>query len=35
MEALVDRCLADYDENGWRAQDYYNGEDVSILGRMS
>jgi 4-hydroxyphenylacetate 3-monooxygenase len=33
MEALADRCMADYDEDGWRHSAYRDGADVSILGR--
>ena len=33
MEALVERCMADYDENGWIAEGYYNGNDVSVVAR--
>jgi 4-hydroxyphenylacetate 3-monooxygenase len=33
MEALVERCMADYDENGWTTEGYYNGDDVSIVAR--
>jgi 4-hydroxyphenylacetate 3-monooxygenase len=31
MEALVDQCLADYDEAGWTDSAYHGGEDVSQL----
>jgi 4-hydroxyphenylacetate 3-monooxygenase len=34
MEALVDACMADYDEDGWRDPAYHGGEDVSVLGRL-
>jgi 4-hydroxyphenylacetate 3-monooxygenase len=34
MEALAEECMADYDENGWKAPDYHSGEDVSILGKL-
>jgi 4-hydroxyphenylacetate 3-monooxygenase len=33
MEALVDRCMADYDENGWKVSDYHSADDVSIVGK--
>jgi 4-hydroxyphenylacetate 3-monooxygenase len=33
MEALVDKCMADYDENGWKHPAYKDGTDVSALGR--
>ncbi len=33
MEALADKCMADYDETGWRGTDYHSGADVSILGK--
>jgi 4-hydroxyphenylacetate 3-monooxygenase len=35
MEALVDQCLADYDENGWKDDAYHDGEDISVLDRLS
>jgi 4-hydroxyphenylacetate 3-monooxygenase len=35
MEALVDQCLADYDENGWKDDAYHDGADVSILDRLT
>jgi 4-hydroxyphenylacetate 3-monooxygenase len=34
MEALVEGCMADYDEDGWRDSAYYNGDDVSILDQI-
>jgi hypothetical protein len=33
MEALVERCMADYDEHGWKDPAYRDGTDVSVLGR--
>jgi len=33
MEALADRCMADYDEDGWKSDRYSDGSDVSILGK--
>ena len=30
MEAFVDRCMADYDEDGWKDQDYVGNADVSV-----
>ena len=33
MEALVERCMADYDENGWLASGYHSGDDVSVVGK--
>ena len=35
MEALVERCMADYDEDGWKDPAYRGGEDVSILGKIN
>jgi 4-hydroxyphenylacetate 3-monooxygenase len=35
MEALVERCMADYDENGWKDPAYHSGEDVSVLGKLT
>jgi 4-hydroxyphenylacetate 3-monooxygenase len=34
MEAMVERCMADYNEDGWKDRAYHDGEDVSALGRM-
>jgi 4-hydroxyphenylacetate 3-monooxygenase len=31
MEAFAERCMADYDENGWTDHAYFNGEDMSVL----
>jgi 4-hydroxyphenylacetate 3-monooxygenase len=33
MEALVEQCMADYDEDGWKDAAYSNGEDVQVLDR--
>ena len=33
MEALVDKCMADYDENGWKNPAYKNGDDIRIAGK--
>jgi 4-hydroxyphenylacetate 3-monooxygenase len=33
MEALVERCMADYDESGWNDPAYCDGSEVSVLGR--
>jgi len=35
MEALAERCMADYDENGWKDPAYHAGDDVSVLGELS
>jgi 4-hydroxyphenylacetate 3-monooxygenase len=35
MEALADKCMADYDENGWLKSPYADGSDMSILGKAS
>ncbi|MDX2158222.1 MAG: 4-hydroxyphenylacetate 3-hydroxylase N-terminal domain-containing protein [Hyphomicrobiaceae bacterium] len=35
MEALVERCMADYDENGWKDSAYFDGADVSVHGRTT
>jgi 4-hydroxyphenylacetate 3-monooxygenase len=32
MIALADRCLADYDENGWRDPAWLNPDDVAHHG---
>jgi len=34
MEVLADRCMADYDEEGWRHAGYSDGADISILGKL-
>jgi 4-hydroxyphenylacetate 3-monooxygenase len=31
MEALVDQCMADYDENGWKHPAYRDSKDISIV----
>jgi 4-hydroxyphenylacetate 3-monooxygenase len=35
MVALAERCMADYDEDGWTDPDYQGGEDVSVVGKVS
>jgi hypothetical protein len=30
MEDLVDKCMADYDEDGWKDPAYYDGKDISV-----
>jgi hypothetical protein len=30
---LAERCMADYDEDGWKDKAYRDGDDVSILGK--
>ncbi len=35
MVELVERCMADYDEDGWRCADYQDGTDISVLGSMN
>jgi hypothetical protein len=32
MIGLADRCLADYDENGWRDPAWLNSDDVAQPG---
>jgi 4-hydroxyphenylacetate 3-monooxygenase len=34
MEDLVEKCMADYDEDGWKDPAYHNGEDISVLGKF-
>ncbi len=34
MMGLVDTCLSDYDENGWRVPHFQDGKDVNILDRI-
>src|SRR5258705_2798343 len=31
MEALAERCMADYDEDGWKHPAYRDGSDISVL----
>jgi 4-hydroxyphenylacetate 3-monooxygenase len=33
MEALADRCMADYDEDGWRNPAWRDNADISVVGR--
>ena len=33
MEALAERCMADYDEDGWRHPAYRDPGDVSVVGK--
>ncbi|MEJ2432093.1 MAG: 4-hydroxyphenylacetate 3-hydroxylase C-terminal domain-containing protein, partial [Pseudolabrys sp.] len=33
MGAFADRCMADYDEDGWTSDTYKDGSDISILGK--
>ena len=33
MEALADKCMADYDEDGWTDGGYKDGSDISIVGK--
>jgi 4-hydroxyphenylacetate 3-monooxygenase len=30
MIALADKCMADYDEDGWTGQDWVNPNDVAF-----
>jgi 4-hydroxyphenylacetate 3-monooxygenase len=34
MEALVDKCMADYDEYGWQNPAYTSGEDIRVAGKV-
>jgi 4-hydroxyphenylacetate 3-monooxygenase len=34
MTDLADRCMADYDEEGWKDPAYRDGSDVSILDKL-
>jgi hypothetical protein len=34
MVELAERCMADYDEDGWKDAAYRGGEDISILGKL-
>ncbi len=34
MVELAERCMADYDEDGWKDPAYRDGSDVSILGKL-
>jgi 4-hydroxyphenylacetate 3-monooxygenase len=31
MEALVEKCMADYDENGWKHPAYRDGSDIAVV----
>jgi hypothetical protein len=31
MKAMVDRCLSEYDLDGWKAPEYVNPTDVSVI----
>ncbi len=33
MEALVERCMADYDENGWLDPAYHANDDISVFAK--
>jgi 4-hydroxyphenylacetate 3-monooxygenase len=33
MEMLAERCMADYDEDGWRNAAYHDGSDISLIKR--
>ena len=33
MEELAERCMADYDEDGWKHPAYTNPSDISVLGK--
>jgi 4-hydroxyphenylacetate 3-monooxygenase len=33
MEALVEQCMADYDEDGWRHPAYHDGTDISLVAK--
>jgi len=33
MEALAERCMADYDEDGWKNDIYRDGSDISTFGK--
>jgi 4-hydroxyphenylacetate 3-monooxygenase len=33
MEALAEKCMGDYDEDGWRQPAYHDGSDISLVGK--
>jgi 4-hydroxyphenylacetate 3-monooxygenase len=33
MEALAERCMADYDEDGWQHPGYHDNSDISLIGK--
>jgi hypothetical protein len=33
MEMLAERCMADYDEDGWRNAAYHDGSDISLVNK--
>ena len=32
MAGLAEQCMAEYDEDGWRDDDYFNPDDISAIG---
>jgi 4-hydroxyphenylacetate 3-monooxygenase len=34
MEAMVDKCMADYDEDGWINPAYHDGSDIRVAGKQ-
>ena len=32
MVGLAEQCMAEYDEDGWRDDDYFNPDDISAIG---
>ena len=32
MVSLAEQCMAEYDENGWLDEDYFNSEDINAVG---
>ena len=33
MEMLAERCMADYDEDGWQNAAYHDGSDISLVSK--
>ncbi|MGS9169593.1 Pyoverdin chromophore biosynthetic protein pvcC, partial [Salmonella enterica subsp. enterica serovar Infantis] len=32
--AMVDRCLSEYDQNGWRVSHLHNNDDINQLAKL-
>lgn len=35
MEALADKCMSEYDLDGWTSPDFVNPADVSVIGKLN
>lgn len=34
MMAMVDRCLSEYDQNGWTVPHLHNNDDINMLDKL-